>query len=140
MAGDGAPVQTLERGDFYEFVKDNALLFRRPRYNRLVRLKLWKDRDRLASEFKDPQLILRCYRSLFSEDFARNLDFAKRITTPALVMGGTADQYFDPRVFEETAATIPGASLKLFEGETHMLPIERSGGVAAALGAFMAGR
>ena len=133
----GRQFEALEAGSIHEFVKDNALLFRRPWYNWLVRLKLWKNRDRLASEFKDPALILRAYRSIFSEDFARNADFAKRITVPTLVIGGTADQYFGTRVFEETARLIPNARLTLFKGETHMLPVEKSGAVASAIAAFV---
>jgi pimeloyl-ACP methyl ester carboxylesterase len=115
--------KALETGDFHSLVTDSVLLFRRPWYNWLVRLKLWKDRDHSASEFKDPRLILWSYRSLFYEDFARNPDFARRITAPTLVIGGAADQFFGPRVFE---------------GETHMLPIERSGDVAGAVAAFLA--
>jgi pimeloyl-ACP methyl ester carboxylesterase len=130
--------QALESGDFHALATDNVLLFRRPWYNWLVRLKLWKDRGRLASEFKDPKLIIRSYRSLFAEDFARNPDFARRITAPTLVVGGTSDQFFDTRVFEETAEMIPGARVALFEGEIHMLPIERSGDVAGAVQAFLA--
>ena len=129
--------RALETGDFYSLVTDNVLLFRRSWYHWLVRLKLWKDRDRLASEFKDPKLILRSYRSLFSEDFARNPDFARRITAPTLVVGGTADQFFGTQVFKETAKMIPGAGIALFEGETHMLPIERSGDVADVIAAFL---
>jgi pimeloyl-ACP methyl ester carboxylesterase len=129
--------KALEAGDFHSLVTDNVLLFRRPWYNWLVRLKLWKDRDRLASEFKDPKLILRSYSSLFSEDFARNPDFARRITAPTLVIGGTADQFFGARVFKESAAMIPRARVALFEGETHMLPIERSSDVAGAVQAFL---
>jgi pimeloyl-ACP methyl ester carboxylesterase len=130
--------KALETADFDALVTDNVLLFRRPWYNWLVRLKLWKDRDRMASEFKDPQLILRSYRSLFSEEFARNPDFATRIKASTLVIGGTADQFFGPQVFEETAAMIPGARVRLLEGETHMLPIERSGDVAQAIAEFLA--
>jgi pimeloyl-ACP methyl ester carboxylesterase len=129
--------KALDTGDFQSLVTDNVLLFRRPWYNWLVRLKLWKDRDRLASEFKDPKIILRAYRSLFSEDFARNPDFARRITAPTLVIGGTADQFFGTRVFQETARMIPGAQVELFKGETHMVPIERSGDVARAVAAFL---
>jgi len=125
--------KALETGDFYSLVTDNVLLFRRPWYNWLVRAKLWKDRDRLASEFKDPKLILRTYRSLLSEDFARNPAFTRRITAPTLVVGGTADQFFGTQVFKETAEMIPEARVALFEGETHMLPIEKAGDVAAEI-------
>jgi pimeloyl-ACP methyl ester carboxylesterase len=84
-AGFRAP---LERGDFQTLIRENAVLFRRPWYNWLIQLKLWKDRRKLG-------------------------------------IGGTADQLFDRSAFEETASLIPGARLRLFEGETHMLPIER---------------
>jgi len=129
--------RSLENGDFYELVKDNALLFRRPWYNWLVQLKLWKDRDRLASEYKDPKAILRDYRSIFSKDFTRNAEFARRIKAETLLIGGTADQYFDVQAFKETAGMIPGARLKLYEGETHMLPIERSGDIASDMADFL---
>lgn len=130
--------RALESGDFYSLVTDSVLLFRRPWFNLLVRLKLWKDRDRLASEFKDPEIILGAYRRLFSDDFARNRDFARRIAAPTLVVGGTADQFFGTRVFDETAGMISGARVALFGGETHMLPIERSGDVASTVAGFLA--
>jgi len=129
--------EALERADVYALITDNVLLFRRPWYNWLVRLKLWKDRGRLASEFKDPKTILRAYKGLFSEDFARNAECARRIRAATLVIGGTADQFFGPQVFEETAALVPHAKVKLFESETHMLPIERAGDVAEAISAHL---
>jgi pimeloyl-ACP methyl ester carboxylesterase len=46
--------QALERGNLQTLVRKNALLFRRPWYNWLVQLKLWKDGDRLATEFPRP--------------------------------------------------------------------------------------
>jgi pimeloyl-ACP methyl ester carboxylesterase len=127
----------LERADFYALVTDSVLLFRRPWYNWLVRLKLWKDRDRLPSEFKDPGLILRSYRSLFSSDFERNAEFARRIQAPTLILGGTADQFFGPGVFKETAALIPNARVELLDDETHMVPIERSADVAKSIARFV---
>ena len=48
------------------------------------------------------------------------------------------NQYFDTPVFEETARMIPNARLKLWEGEAHMLPIEKRGEVAIAVAAFLA--
>jgi len=136
-AAMGRQFKSLETGDFHSLVTDSVLLFRRPWYNWLVRLKFWKDRNRLASEFKDATLILRSYRSLFSEDFARNSDFARRISAPTLVIGGTADQFFGTQIFRETAEMIPGARVVLFEHETHMVPLERSGDVAGAVAAFL---
>jgi pimeloyl-ACP methyl ester carboxylesterase len=129
--------KVLEAWDPVSFVADNALLFRRPWYNWLVRVKLWMDSSSLGSEFKDPRIILQSYRSLFSADFSRNAEFVRRISAPTLVIGGTADQFFSTQGFQETAAMIPGGQVELFDGETHMLPIERSGDVAGAIEKFL---
>jgi len=129
--------QALERGDLQTLVRENALLFRRPWYNWLVRLKLWKDGDRLATEFRDPAAILRDHRRLFGPDFQNNAEYGRRIASPTLIIGGTADQLFDRRACEETAELIPGAQIQLFERETHMLPIEKSNEVASAITAFL---
>ena len=129
--------EALERGDLGKVVHENALLFRRSWYNWLVRLKLWKDRDRLGADFRDPATILRDYRHLFGPDFENNAAYCSRIVSPTLVMGGTADQYFDRAAFEETAELISGARIRLFERETHMLPIEKSGDMAGAITDFL---
>ena len=129
--------EALERGDFPTLIRENALLFRRPWYNWLVRLRLWKDRDRLAAGLRDPAAILRDYRQLFGPDFENNADYARRIVCPTLVIGGTADQLFDRGASEETVGLIPGARIQLFERETHMLPIEKSDEVAGAIADFL---
>ncbi|MBK5294678.1 MAG: alpha/beta hydrolase [Acidobacteriia bacterium] len=129
--------EALERGDFQTLVRENALLFRRPWYNWLVLLKLWKAGNRLATDFRDPAAILGDYHQLFGPDFKNNADYGRRIVCPTLVIGGTADQFFDRRATEETAGLIPGAQIHLFERETHMLPIEKSDEVAGAITDFV---
>jgi pimeloyl-ACP methyl ester carboxylesterase len=129
--------QALERRDFRTFVRENALLLRRPWYNWLVQLKLWIDSDRLATGFRDPALILRDYRQLFGPDFQKNAEYCSRIVAPTIVIGGTADQLFDRTAFEETADLISGARMKLFESETHMLPAEKSSEVAGVIRDFL---
>ena len=129
--------EALERGDFRTLVRENALLFRRPWYNWVVRLKLWKDGNQLATHFRDSAAILRDYRQLFGPDFKNNAEYGRRIVSPTFVIGGTADQLFDPRASEETASLIPGAEIHLFERETHMLPIERSDEVAGVITDFV---
>jgi pimeloyl-ACP methyl ester carboxylesterase len=128
--------EALERGDLRTLVHENALLFRRPWYNWLLRLKLWKDGNHLATDFRDSGAILHDYRQLFGPDFKNNAEHVRRIVSPTLLIGGTADQLFDPKASEETAALIPGAQLHLFEKETHMLPIEKSQEVAAVIANF----
>jgi pimeloyl-ACP methyl ester carboxylesterase len=127
----------LKVRNLYGLVRENAVLFRRPWYNWLVRLKLWRDKDKLASEFNDPTYIARAYESLFGAAFERNREYADRIRAKTLIIGGSADQYFDVAAFEETARRIPVARLELFDGETHMLPVERRRDVARVLAEFL---
>src|SRR5438034_1288044 len=82
---------------------------------------------------RDTAAILRDYRQLFGPDFKNNSEYSRRIVSPTLVIGATADQFFDRRASEETADLIPGARIHLVEGETHMLPIEKSGEVGGAI-------
>jgi len=124
--------EALERGDFRTLVRENALLFRRPWYNWLMRLKLWKDGHRLATEFREPAAILRDYRHLFGPEFKNNAEYGRRIVSPTLIIGGTADQLFGRGASEETAGLIPGARIHLFDNETHMLPVEKSDEVSGA--------
>ncbi len=126
----------LERGDLEALVRENALLFRRPWFNWLVRLKLRRDAKTLTAAFRPPAAILHDYRQLFGPDLQSTPASAARIQCPTLLLAGAADQFFDPAACQETAATIPGAQLRLFEGETHMLPIERSAEVARAIAIF----
>jgi pimeloyl-ACP methyl ester carboxylesterase len=127
----------LKVRNLYGLVRENGVLFRRPWYNWLVRLKLWRDKDKLASEFNEPTYIARAYESLFGADFERNREYADRIRAKTLIIGGSADQYFDVAAFEETARRIPVARLELFDGETHMLPVERRRDVARVLAEFL---
>ena len=127
----------LERGDFFTLGLENILLFRRPWYNWLLRMQLNLTRHRLAGGLRDPRAILEDYRQLFGPEIEKNAEYARRVGCPTLILGGTADQYFDREVFEETARLIPSAQLQIFERETHMLPIEKSRAVAAAIGAFL---
>jgi len=126
----------MRQRDLYGFIKDMALLFRRPWYNWMLKLALWQGRRRLARTLNDPDTMLRVYETLFS-DFD-NTRFLRRITVPTLVVGGTRDQFFDVEAFRETAALIPGARLELFPGETHMVPLERSVAVRRVITRFLA--
>jgi pimeloyl-ACP methyl ester carboxylesterase len=131
-------LEHLRRGDLAALVRENALLFRRPWLNALVRLRLWMRRGRLGEGFNDPAAIARAYeRLLTGAEFERNAEFAGRVRAPALVVGGTRDPFFHEAAFRETAARIPGGRCELFPGETHMLPVERPGAVARVVRGFL---
>jgi pimeloyl-ACP methyl ester carboxylesterase len=125
--------QALERGDLETVIRLNAVLFRRPWFNTLAGLKLWKDRNRLTAALRDPAAILHDYRQLFGPGFAANTDHCRRIQSPTLIVGGTNDCYFDRQTLEETRDLIPNARLHLVERETHMLPLENPQAIRKAL-------
>ena len=127
----------LAQEDLEGLVRENAMLFRRAWYNWLVGIKLWKDRTRLRAAMRAPDAIARHYGELFGAEFERTAEYAARIVCPTLIVGGTADQFFDRAAFEHTARLIPGAELRLYEDETHMLPIEKSGDVSRAIADFL---
>ncbi len=132
-----AQIASLEAGDLSGMVRHNMALFRRPWYNWLVRLRYKRRKGTFAADFNDPASIVRAYRALFSTDFERNGACAARIGAETLIVGGTADQFFGRDDFEETARMIPRARLELFEGERHMLPVERRRDVAGLLADFL---
>lgn len=130
-------IEALERGDWQTLVRENAMLFRRPWYNWLVRLGLSTMASRLAEEARDRAEILRDYRQLLASELRDNAGFARRISCPVLLTAGTADQFFDRSVIEETASMIPDARIIFFERETHMLPIECADPVAKEIDRFV---
>lgn len=128
-------VDCAERGDLAGLGTDFVGLFRRPLLNWLLRLRLHTRRGRSVEGLNDPQVIARGLRAVLdSPTDERRL---RRITARTLIVAGTRDQIFGAEC-ELTAALVPDASLALFPGETHMLPIERRKAVAAKVREFLA--
>ena len=49
------------------------------------------------------------------------LESIQRIQAPVLILGGDQDKYFPVEYFQETAAMIPGATLKIYADRGHDL-------------------
>ena len=127
-------VDCAERGDLAALGEDFVGLFRRPWLNWLLRLRLRTRRGRLAEGMNDPAVIALGLRSVLDAPIdERRLS---RITARTLIVAGTHDQIFGGES-ERTAALVPNASLALFPGETHMVPVERRKAVAAHVKAFL---
>jgi len=124
-------------GDFEKFLDEFGLVFRRPWLNWLIRLRLRKERSRLCKTMNDPAVIVRGLNAVAGEDFGSDPAWLARITAPTLIVGATRDPFFDVAALEETARHIPCAQLKLFERETHMLPVERARDVAKVVTRFL---
>ncbi|WP_152568758.1 alpha/beta hydrolase [Microvirga sp. BSC39] len=130
-------IECAWRGDFEGFLDEFGLVFRRPWLNWLLRLRFRQERHRLHETMNEPAIIVRGLHAIAGEDFGRDSTWLARIQAPTLIVGGTRDPFFDVEAMEETARLIPRSQLKLFERETHMLPIERTRAVAKTVKAFL---
>ena len=130
-------IECAWQGDFEGFLDEFGLVFRRPWLNWLLRLRFRQERHRLHETMNDPATIVRGLLAVAGEDFGRDATWVADIRAPTLIVGGTRDPFFDVEAMEETARLIPCAQLKLFERETHMLPVERARDVAKTVKAFL---
>jgi pimeloyl-ACP methyl ester carboxylesterase len=129
-------IDCASRGDFAALAAGFIAVFRRPWLNWLLRVRLWARRRRLGETMNDPRIIIRGLRAILDPRLDDTTRLA-RVTARTLVIGGSRDQFFGDGMLERTAAAVADASLVLFPGETHMVPIERGRAVAARLGAFL---
>jgi pimeloyl-ACP methyl ester carboxylesterase len=125
------------RGDFEGFLEEFGLVFRRPWLNWLLRLRFRQERKNLHEKMNDPAIIVRGLYAVAGEEFGHDPHWLRRIQARTLIVGGTRDPFFDVEAMEEAARLVPRAELKLFEGETHMLPVERARDVAKVVKAFL---
>ncbi len=128
------------QGDLPGLMSEFDTVFRRPWFNWLIRLRLRQERRRLHEKMGDPETIVRGLAAVAEEDFGGDRTQLGRIQARTLIVGGTCDQSFDVKAYEETADMIPTAQLRLFEKETHMLPVERARAVAKATACFLGPR
>ncbi len=133
-------IECARTGDFAGLLGEFGMIFRRPWFNWLLRLRLWMERNRMAEKMNDPAVIVRGLSAVAAEDFGANPAWLRGIGARTLIVGGTRDVFFDRQALEEAAGLIPAARLELLEDETHMLPVERPCDVARAISAFLAGR
>lgn len=124
-------IELAERGDLVGLVGEYAGLFRRPWLNWLLGLRLRTARARLVGPLNDPALIVRGLRAVLEDPLDPSL--LARVTAPCVILGGTRDQFFGDGMMQRTASLLRGATLELWEGETHMVAVERAGPIAKRL-------
>lgn len=129
-------IECASQGDLPGLIEGFAAVFRRPWFNWLLRARLRSRRGRLGEMLNDPAIVIRGLTAILDARLANTTGLA-RVSARTLVIGGSCDQFFGDGVFQRTVAAVPNASLALFPGETHMLPIERARAVAGKLRAFL---
>ena len=63
--------------------------------------------------------------------------FIHDIRVPTLIIGGTADQFFNESSYRTLANTIPDVQLELFRNETHVVIIEKLGKIKKIIQDFI---
>src|SRR6188768_2965556 len=129
-------IDCASRGDFATLVGGFVAVFRRPWLNWLLQIRLLIRRNRLGESMNGATTIIRGLTAILDARLADTTRLAQ-VTARTLVIGGSQDQFFGNGMLEQTAAALPNATLSLFPGETHMLPVERPRAVAAQLRAFL---
>lgn len=119
--------------NFSGFLGDFAAVFRRPRLNALVWLRIHLGRTGLAEGMNDADTIV----SYLGAILEAGTPPTEKIRVPTLVIGGSQDQFFGEGRMEETVSSIGNARLELLKDETHMAPVERAKDVAIAIGNFL---
>jgi len=130
-------IECAWQGDFEGFLDEFNLVFRRPWLNWLLRLRLKQERTKLHETMNDPAIIVRGLHAVAGEDAGEDPSWLRTIRARTLIVGAARDPFFDVEALEETARLIAGAQLKLFDRETHMLPVERPRDVAKVVRAFL---
>lgn len=128
-------IECAARGDLDGLAETFLSVFRRPWFNWLLRLRM-SNRFLLRREMNEPGIIVRGLSVMLDRRLADPARLA-RVAARTLIIGGSRDQFFGDGALQRTAAAVPNGSLALFQGETHMLPVERARAVAAKLHEFL---
>lgn len=127
-------IELAQRGELRQLLLEFASVFRRPWLNLLLRLRIGLGGRALVRRLGQRETIIRYLDAMLQDDIpAADL---RNISANTLIIGGSRDQFFADTM-RIASQTIPTARLVQFEGETHMVPVERARDVRAELARFL---
>ena len=129
-------IDALRAGDLDAMMRPFLSLCRRWWLNALLAARVRLRRQHLRAQFNDPRLVVAMLEAALAESGALPPRLAD-IQSPALIIGGGADQFFGDGAMQALAGALPRATLRLVPHETHMLPLERPDLVAAHMHDFL---
>lgn len=125
-------IDLIDAGDRIMLLREFTSMFRSPWLNVLVDLRVRLSGNRMVQRFGKPEVIRHYLRAML--DSERPLDFsAFRVST--MIVGGSRDQFFADAIVEVRLLD-PGIKTTFFEGETHMIPLERARAVKQIVSDF----
>ncbi|MFA1671860.1 alpha/beta fold hydrolase [Rhizobium mongolense] len=128
-------IELANAARFNDLLSEFTSMFRSRWLNMLVNCQVRLAGGRLVRRLAKPGVIVRHLEAMLSSPLA--VSELRSISTEILIVVGNRDQFFGEAT-EEAATGIPTARLSMFEGETHMLPIERARDVKRCVSDFMA--
>jgi pimeloyl-ACP methyl ester carboxylesterase len=130
-------IDFAQKGDIKRLDAMFNRLYRRKRWEYLMSILSWLTK-KSYSKIQNP---LSTLINAYKEIIIRNGDYdteLQKIECPVLIIGGTADIFFSESIFRELASSVKNGTLKLFEEEHHMLPVEQAGKVKEIVLPFLA--
>jgi pimeloyl-ACP methyl ester carboxylesterase len=115
-------------------LREFTTMFRSPWLNALIGLRLCFGAGGLVRGMGKPDVILHYLRAMLECEAPGACQMRKE--TPTMMIGGSRDQFFAAAMME-ASARVPHIKASTFQGETHMLPIERTRQVRQVTAAFL---
>ncbi|MBD3353863.1 MAG: alpha/beta fold hydrolase [Candidatus Lokiarchaeota archaeon] len=125
-----------KHGKFYELFQMSNEIYKRKLVRVFMRKMTQRKKTKLMETMSPSSLFINAY-SYWIEHNGENKKYLEKINAPTLIIGADKDQFFTKEIYEETAELIHNAHLKIFENETHMVPIEKMLSVRKEVSKFL---
>ena len=127
-------IQLIKAGDLQALLREFTAMFKSPVLNCLLALRIRFAGASMSRKLSNPKIIVRYLEAMLkSETIGIDL---RTLCAPTLIIAGSRDQFFADAI-EEAGAGIQDVRLSVFEGETHMVPVERAAAVKQVLETFL---
>lgn len=129
-------IDLLDAGDHIALLREFTSMFRSPWLNALVALRVRLSESRMVKRLGKPEVIRRYLAAMLESDLPFD---SEAFHTSTIIIRGSRDQFFSEAMLE-TRAGASGITSSIFEGETHMVPVERARAVKQIVSDFFSSR
>jgi pimeloyl-ACP methyl ester carboxylesterase len=129
-------IDLIDADDPIMLLREFTSMFRSPWLNVFVDWRVRLSGKRMVHRFGKPEVIRRYLEAML--DSKPPLDFSA-FRTPTIIIGGSRDQYF-AEAMAEVRVRATEIKTAIFEGETHMVPVERARAVQQIVSDFFSFR
>ncbi|MBP2448354.1 alpha/beta fold hydrolase [Rhizobium leguminosarum] len=130
-------IDLIHAGELNLLLREFTTMFRRPWLNLLVGLRVRLGGNRMVQRLGKLEVVLRYLEAMLKSELA--VDGSTFQGIPTLVIVGSRDPFFAEAVVE-AGIRAPNLQTSMFEGETHMVPVERDKAVKQIVSTFLGSR